>query len=778
MSEDAASESIIERRVLALMERLVAHPGNARFRARLLKNESAAVLARIAALERAGAATGSMPTELPGGFDAALLPPPERFGPFAFVQRIGAGGMGEVWEGLRDDGLFEQRVAIKLIQPRLQVRAAEAFAAERRILARLEHPGIARLIDGGMTADGRPCLVMEYVDGAPIDEAGEGGASEGGASEGGALAERLRRFGDAARAVHYAHSRLVAHGDLKPSNILVDREGRVRLLDFGIARLLGDEADALLLSGAVTSAFASPARLAGALPSVADDVFALGRLLARIAGPDLDAELAAIIAKACAAEEAVRYGGVPELLADLARREGHFPLAARTGRGGPDWRYRARLFVRRRWKALAAGGALALLAGAAGAGLLLAERQKIEAEARFDDARGTSRYLLYTLYDQLERQPGSLELRREVAQTAQHYLDRLAESTWAGPAVRIEAAEGLLRLAEVQGSPLGANLGQPERARANIDRVLGLLEAAGPAAPRMLVAQARLDSAWLAEMVEENTARAQRDLALSFNAAEPGSAEGNRQRAAGFVLKAIIDQWDKHYRPALADADRAEQALAGDASLPALILMARAAEARGDVIWYGGDTRGAVPAYRQAVTVLEDAVRRYAGSMHALRRLGHARWALASALADSGAVREGLREIERSSADLRRVVAFDAADDDARRHLHISENARGGILVQAGKVDEGLALLAATAAERKAIWQAHPGEARRMRDYAVEMKPLADLQAQTGRIAAACASYAEARRVFELMDKARRLTAQDRSDQLDNILKTQEKLCR
>lgn len=768
MTEDAASESIIERRVLALLERLVAHPGNVRFRSRLLKNESAAVLARIAALERAGAAKASMPTELPGTFDSALLPPPERFGPFAFVRPIGAGGMGEVWEGRRDDGLFEQRVAIKLIQPRLQVRAAEAFAAERRILARLEHPGIARLIDGGMTADGRPCLVMEYVDGAPIDEAGEGTA----------LAERLRRFGEAARAVHYAHSRLVAHGDLKPSNILVDRDGRVRLLDFGIARLLGDEADALLLSGAVTSAFASPARLAGGLPSVADDVFALGRLLARIAGEDADAELAAIIAKACAADEAARYGGVPDLLADLARREGHFPLAARTGRGGSDWRYRARLFVRRRWKALALGGALALLAGAAGAGLLLAERQKIEAEARFDDARGTSRYLLYTLYDQLERQPGSLPLRREVAQTAQHYLDRLAGSRWAGKDVRIEAAEGLLRLAQVQGSPLGANLGQPERARANIDRVIALLEAAGPSAPRALVAQARLDSAWLAELVEEDTPRAKRDLAASSGATEPGSAVAALQQAGQHVLKAIIDQWDQRYAQAIAEADQAETALAGATTLPALILKARAAEARGDAIWYGGDNRGAVPAYGQAVKVLEDAVRRYPGSMHALRRLGHARWALASALADSGSVAEGLIEIERSSADLRRVVAFDPADDDARRHLHISENARGGILVQAGRVDEGLTLLAATAAERKAIWQAHPGEARRMRDYAVEMKPLADLQAQTGRIAAACASYAEARRVFELIDKAGRLTAQDRSDQLSNILKAQEKLCR
>jgi serine/threonine-protein kinase len=762
LSEDTATE----RRVLALMERLVAWPGNARFRARLLKNESAAVLARIAALERAGAAKVSMPTELPtGALDAALVPPPERFGPFAFVRPIGAGGMGEVWEGQRDDGLFDQRVAIKLIQPRLQVRAAEAFAAERRILARLEHPGIARLIDGGRTADGRPCLVMEFVDGQPIDEAGEGLP----------LAERLRRFAEAARAVHFAHTRLVAHGDLKPSNILVDREGRVRLLDFGIARLLGDDADALLLSGAVTSAFASPARLAGGLPSVADDVFALGRLLARIAGDAPDPELDAIIAKACAGDEAERYGGVPELLADLDRRAGAFPLAARAKAGR---RYRARLFVRRRWKVLALGGVLVVLAGAAGAGLLLAQRQKIEAAARFDDARGTSRYLLYTLYDQLERQPGALPLRREVAQTAQQYLDRLARSAGAGHAVRIEAAEGLLRLAEVQGSPLGANLGQPERARANIDTVLRLLEGAGAAAPRRLVAEARMASAWLAEFVEENTPRARSDGAAALAAIDPTGPDGARQRASHDLLQSIIAQWDADYPAALAAAGAAERGLAGDASLPALILRSRAAEARGDAVWYGGDNAGAVPAYRQAVAVLEEAVRRYPDRIHALRRLGHARWALATALADSGSVAEGLQEIARSSDELQRVVAFDPADDDARRHLHISENARGGILVQAGKVDAGLALLAATAAERKAIWLARPGEARRMRDYGVELKTLADLQAQTGRTAKACATYAEARQVFEAMDKAGRLTAQDRSDQLGAIVKAQAKFCR
>lgn len=376
----SGADTAMELRALALLERLVAHPGNARFRARLLKNESAAVIARVESLERAGAARGSMPTELPLVQADAASVPPERFGPFAIVARIGAGGMGEVWEGRRDDGVFEQRVAIKFIQARLQARAAEAFVAERRILARLDHPGIARLIDGGMTPDGRPCLVMEFVDGTMFDQACANVP----------LNERLRRFADAARAVHYAHSQLVAHGDLKPSNILVDGEGRVRLLDFGIARLLTDEGEATVVSGAVTSAFASPERLSGGPPSVAGDVFALGRLLAVICDGDVDDDLTAIVAKACAEDKDARYSGVPELLMDLERRDQRLPVSARQ----PDFAYRAKLFLRRHWKAVGAGSALVLLAVIASGGLWVAQREKIEATARFDDARGTAHYLL------------------------------------------------------------------------------------------------------------------------------------------------------------------------------------------------------------------------------------------------------------------------------------------------------------------------------------------------------------------------------------------------
>lgn len=177
----------------------------------------------------------TLPEGLFGAATAPLeAPAPERVGPFRIVREIGSGGMGSVWLGERDDGAFEQRVAIKLLHRELGgPDARETLVRERRILARLEHPDIARMYDGGVTAAGEPYFVMEYVDGIPIDAYAE--------RRGLRTRERVRLLRDVCRAVEYAHGRFVVHCDLKPNNILVTPEGRVKLVDFGIARRVGDE---------------------------------------------------------------------------------------------------------------------------------------------------------------------------------------------------------------------------------------------------------------------------------------------------------------------------------------------------------------------------------------------------------------------------------------------------------------------------------------------------------------------------------------------------------
>jgi serine/threonine-protein kinase len=205
---------------------------------------------------------------------AASGPVPERIGPFRIVREIGRGGMGRVFLGERADGQFEQRVAIKLIQHGAP-GVLRRFVEERRILARLEHPNIARLVDGGITESGLPYFAMELVEGEPIDRYCESRALT--------LEQKLPLFAAVCDAVAYAHHHLVIHRDLKPSNILVTTDGKVKLLDFGIAKLLGaprpDEDVTETRFSAMTPEFAAPEQIRGEPVSTATDVYSLGVLL-------------------------------------------------------------------------------------------------------------------------------------------------------------------------------------------------------------------------------------------------------------------------------------------------------------------------------------------------------------------------------------------------------------------------------------------------------------------------------------------------------------------
>jgi serine/threonine-protein kinase len=292
-----------------------------------------------------------------------LQPPPEplqagdRLGPWRLCGDLGEGGMGRVMRAERADGAYEQQVAIKLLRSRGDATSLARLTRERQILASLRHPHIARLLDGGSTPAGQPYLVMELVDGAPIDRWCE--------HQGADLATRLTLFDQVCDAVAHAHARLVVHCDIKPSNVLVDGDGQVRLLDFGIARLVQssapDEAPAL------TPAYASPEQLAGATPGTASDIFSLGRLLQRLTADPLPRglrgrALQAVWAMAQAAEPAQRYDSVGALRAELQRLQQGHPVRAWPA-GPVRRRYVLALALRRHWLAgLAATGALAMAA--------------------------------------------------------------------------------------------------------------------------------------------------------------------------------------------------------------------------------------------------------------------------------------------------------------------------------------------------------------------------------------------------------------------------------
>src|SRR6201990_1766645 len=204
--------------------------------------------------------------------------PPRRIGPYRILRELGSGGMGTVYEAARDDENFPQRVAVKLIRRGLDSDPdiLRRFHNERQILATLSHPNIARLFDGGTTEDGRPYFAMEYVEGSPVDAYCESAGLD--------TAARLRLFRTVCAAVSYAHRNLVVYRDLKPSNIVVTADGTVKLLDFGIAKLLTPDDDpaatqTLTQHGAMTPAYASPEQVKGLRITTASDVYSLGVVL-------------------------------------------------------------------------------------------------------------------------------------------------------------------------------------------------------------------------------------------------------------------------------------------------------------------------------------------------------------------------------------------------------------------------------------------------------------------------------------------------------------------
>ncbi len=391
-------------------------------RLRALNIADPVVLAEVGSILRAARASGDflvarrpLLADVAGGD----IPVEPILGRWRIERLIGHGGMGDVYEASRAERDFDQRVAIKILQCEATDQA-ERFHAERQILARLEHPAIARLYDGGLTADRRPYMVMEYVEGRPITQFCRLNAC--------ALRDRLGLFIQVCDAVAYAHQNLVVHRDLKPSNILVTRGGVVKLLDFGIAKLLGSDDRRVTRGGTapMTPSCAAPEQLVGGVITTATDVYALGVLLfelltgahpwidsdapilqamravlnrrapvasetaaanpnapipARLISGDLDA----IIAKALRSEPGYRYATVDSLKLEIDRVLCGDPIEAR--KGVPLY-IAGRLLRRYRWTA--AGAALAMVAGLGGLALqshqLAIERDTARRESSREDA--------------------------------------------------------------------------------------------------------------------------------------------------------------------------------------------------------------------------------------------------------------------------------------------------------------------------------------------------------------------------------------------------------
>ncbi|SHN19597.1 serine/threonine-protein kinase [Rhizobacter sp. OV335] len=457
-----------------------------------------------------------------------------RLGPYRLVSLIARGGMGEVYRGERDDGQFEQRVAVKLMREDGDPQMLLArFNAERRILASLDHPNLAKLLDAGLSPDGEPYFVMELVDGIALDFYCEQNAL--------ALPQRLQLFRHVCLVVDYAHRQGVIHRDLKPANILVTPQGVVKLVDFGIAKRLGSSGDGseatLTLQRVLTPDYASPEQVRGETLTPASDIYALGvvlyRLLAR-ASPygeatdsyaltraicetepprpshavphggrlrrQLRGDLDAMVLMALRKEPTHRYASAEALADDVFRHLEGLPVHARRG----AWSYRAGRFVLRH-RAMVGAALVANLALTAGIGIAAYEAwqanvQRERAERHFASVRKLTNTLILDVNNAIRNLPGSTQARQLVVQTALNYLQQLSAELQGDAALQLELAGGYRQIADLQGRNAEASLGDPVAALASYERGIALAEPLGQAARRR----------------DPNFPAAQRELALLY----------------------------------------------------------------------------------------------------------------------------------------------------------------------------------------------------------------------------------------------------------------------
>lgn len=459
----------------------------------------------------------------------------QAIGDYHIEREIGAGGMGTVFLATRTLGDISQKVAIKIVHEGLHSKEIlRRFLIERKILAGLEHSGIARLIDAGQTADGLPYLVMEYIDGRPLDEYCT--------AKDLSIGERLSIFRKMCSAVAYAHRRLIIHRDLKPSNILVTTDGDVKLLDFGIAKLLvpagADTPQTATLMNLLTPAYAAPEQIRGETITTATDVYSLGVILyeilagvrpfsfgdknyqeivrvicetdptapsevwreketlrrldtqknrsvsteisaspvRRVAASQLRGDLDNIILKALRKDPERRYQSVEQFSEDIERYQKGLPVSAR-----PDtFSYRATKFFQRNRLAVASTALIVLLliggiVGTTWQAMRAARQQKI-AEQRFAQVRELANNVIFKYHDSIANLNGSTAVRKMLVEDATKYLDSLSQDAGADEDLQNEMALAYAKLADVQGKPYEANTGDTAGALQSYQKSIKLLE--------------------------------------------------------------------------------------------------------------------------------------------------------------------------------------------------------------------------------------------------------------------------------------------------------------
>ena len=437
-----------------------------------------------------------------------------RVGDYRLVEEVGRGGMSEVYKAVRDDDEYRKDVAVKVLRKGYDTKSLlKRFKVEIQILASLDHPNIARLLDAG-TEEGLPYLVMDYIQGRPIDEYASYRKL--------GLKERLELFRALCGAVQYVHQHLMVHGDLKCSNVLVSEEGAVKLLDFGIARLLSPlpgmlDAKMMTMLLALTPEYASPEQVRGGAITTASDVYSLGVVLYRLltgtlpyrlrgefnyelateilqqeAAPpsiavkqntanefdgfarQLRGDLDNIVLMALEKDPAKRYPSVEAFEADIRRHLEGFPVTARAASYG----YRARKFAGRHKAGIVVVSLLVatLIGGIVSttwqARVAMAERER--AERHFNEVRKLANVFMFDVHAAIADLPGSTRARQLLVENSLKYLAGLAAESSNQPDLQRELASAYEKVADIQAGYHSANIGDEKGAIASYQHALAI----------------------------------------------------------------------------------------------------------------------------------------------------------------------------------------------------------------------------------------------------------------------------------------------------------------
>lgn len=702
-----------------------------------LRLQDPATAAEVASLLEAHERPGEFLPELPALAESLDLAG-RVVGAYRLLRLLGTGGMGSVYLAERSDGAFAKQVAVKLLSAAL-LPTRGRFLREREYLARLDHPNIARLLDAGATADHVPYLVMEYVEGVPIDRY----CAERHAT----VDERVALLQQVCAGVAHAHRNLIIHCDIKPENILVTPDGVVKLLDFGIARLL-DPARALTQHRPATPAYSSPEQLQGGAITTTADVYSLGVLayvLLTGSGPyarrsdrvdelvhavltaephrassapgltprharKLQGDLDNILARAVAKEPARRYASVEQLADDLQAYRTGFPVRAR-----PDTvAYRLRRAAGRHRLVFMVGGVL-------GAGLVAATAvstwQAHVAQRRFEDLRTFARAVVFDVNDALAPIPGTVAARKLVVETALQYLDRLSQERLWDPALRAELAAAYIRIGKVQGGAFLPNLGDSTGAIKSFRTAIATTGANGatPELERVRI-EALINLALLA--VDPINGAPDFDAAIDAAerrlAADAGDIQSLRLLAEAYHGRATVahltNNVPEHIRMARRQVEVREQLRAhspgqwaDDASL------ARALAQHALALEQQGASASALAELTRARTTLEAAIARSAPNQMLLRGLAEVRSRAIPVLLSLGRIAEASREARSAIDLLQPLVDSDPMNVQYRADLAYAWLRLGDVVRSEGRLTESLDLHQRALAIRRDRADRHAG---------------------------------------------------------------------